>query len=166
MHQVCGIGAVLMQEGHPIAYLSKASSSKHQALSTYEKELIAVVLAIEKWRPYLPRRHLIIKTDHFSLKYILGQKITTPFQSKWLPKLMGFDYEIVYMQGKENASTNSPSRLPVMQLLTMGTSTMTIDLMEQVKGSWEGDAHLQHLIQQLSIGQSHSKYYWAASQEG
>ena len=63
-----GIGAVLMQEEHPIAYLSKALSSRHQCLSTYEKEVMAVVLAVEKWSPYLLGRHFIIKTDHFSLK--------------------------------------------------------------------------------------------------
>ena len=44
-----GIRAVLMQEGHPIAYLSKAITPKLQALSTYEKEFMAVVLAVEKW---------------------------------------------------------------------------------------------------------------------
>jgi len=43
-----GFGAVLIQESHPIAYLSKALSSKHQALSTYEKEFMAIVLAVEK----------------------------------------------------------------------------------------------------------------------
>ena len=74
-----GIGAVLMQEGHPIAYFSKALSQRHQVLSTYEKELMVVVLAVERWRPYLLRRHFIIKTDHFSLNYILEEKITTPF---------------------------------------------------------------------------------------
>jgi len=83
-----GIGAVLMQEGHPIAYFSKALSPKHQGLSAYDKELMAMV-PVEKWRPYLLGRHFIIKTDHFSLKYLLEQKITTAFQSKWLPKLMG-----------------------------------------------------------------------------
>ena len=46
-----GIGAVLMQDAHPIAYLSKALSPKHQQLSTYEKEFLAVVMAVEKWRP-------------------------------------------------------------------------------------------------------------------
>ena len=48
-----GIGAVLMQDGHPISYLSKPLSVRNQALSTYEKECMAILLAIEKWRPYL-----------------------------------------------------------------------------------------------------------------
>ena len=43
-----GIGAVLMQEGHPIAYLSKALGPKHQALPVYERELLAVILAVQK----------------------------------------------------------------------------------------------------------------------
>jgi len=74
-----GIGAVLMQESHPLAYLSKALSPKHQALSTYENEFMAVVMAIERWRPYLLGRHFVINTDHFSLKYLVEQKITTAF---------------------------------------------------------------------------------------
>jgi len=94
------IGAVVMQEGHPIAYLIKALAPKHQALSTYEKEFMAVVLAVENWRPYLLGRHFVIKTDHFSLKYLMEQKITSSFQSKWLRKLMGYDYEICYRKGK------------------------------------------------------------------
>ena len=69
-----GIGVVLMQESHPTTYFSKALAQKHQALSAYEKELMVVVLAFEKWRPYLLGRHFIIKTDHFSLKYLLEQK--------------------------------------------------------------------------------------------
>lgn len=48
-----GVGAVLLQEGHPIAYLSKPLSPRNQALSTYEKECIAILMAIEKWRSYL-----------------------------------------------------------------------------------------------------------------
>jgi hypothetical protein len=40
-----GIGVVLMQQGHPIAYLSKALSNKSQALSTYEEECLAIILA-------------------------------------------------------------------------------------------------------------------------
>ena len=89
-----GIGAVLQQEGHPIAYLSKTLSPKHQSLSTYEKEFLVVLMALNKWKGYLLDRHFKIKTDHFSLKFLLDQRLTTPFQAKWLPKLLGYDYEI------------------------------------------------------------------------
>ena len=48
-----GVGAVLMQNDHPVAYLSKSLCRKNQALSTYEKECLAILLAVEKWRSYL-----------------------------------------------------------------------------------------------------------------
>jgi hypothetical protein len=48
-----GIGAVLMQDGHPLAFLSKALSVQHKALSIYEKEFLALIMAVERWRPYL-----------------------------------------------------------------------------------------------------------------
>lgn len=44
-----GIGAVLMQEGHPIAFISKALSPRHVALSVYDRELLAMVHAVTKW---------------------------------------------------------------------------------------------------------------------
>ncbi|GKC72485.1 putative mitochondrial protein [Tanacetum coccineum] len=62
------IGAVLPQNNHLIAYRSKTFAPKHQSLSTYEKEILAVILALQKWRGYLLDRHFKIKTDHFSLK--------------------------------------------------------------------------------------------------
>nr|GEX34495.1 hypothetical protein [Tanacetum cinerariifolium] len=105
-----GIGAVLYQNGHPIAYWSKTLSIKNQALSTYEKEFLAVVVALDKWKGYLLDRHFKIKTDHFSLKYLLNQKLTTPFQFKWLPKLLGYDYEIVYKKGSKNVVADALSR--------------------------------------------------------
>jgi hypothetical protein len=77
-----GIGAVLTQDGHPIAYMSKALSPKHKALSTYEKEFLVVLLALEKWRGYLLDRHFKIKTDHFSLKYLFGSKANHTFPNK------------------------------------------------------------------------------------
>ena len=47
-----GVGVVLLQEGHPIAYISRALGPKNQALSTYEKECPAILLAIDHWRSY------------------------------------------------------------------------------------------------------------------
>lgn len=75
-----GIGVVLMQQGKPIAYFSQGLAHKHQSLSTYEKELLAIVKATEKWHGYLQGHHCIIRTDHQSLKYLLEQRMTTLMQ--------------------------------------------------------------------------------------
>ncbi|KAF8388527.1 hypothetical protein HHK36_027202 [Tetracentron sinense] len=61
-----GVGAVLMQEGRPLAYLSKALSGKNLHLSIYDKEMLAILFAVQKWRPYLLVRHFKIYTDHRS----------------------------------------------------------------------------------------------------
>lgn len=57
-----GIGAVLSQEGHPIAYLSKALGPRSKGLSTYEKECMAILLAVDHWRSYLQHQEFLILT--------------------------------------------------------------------------------------------------------
>ena len=66
-----------MQNGQPIAYLSKAVSKSHQALSTYEKECMAIILAIDKWRQYLQHAEFVIRTDHMSLLYLTEQRVSS-----------------------------------------------------------------------------------------
>jgi hypothetical protein len=65
-----GVGAVLMQHGQPVAYLSKALGIKHKELSIYEKEFLALIMAVDKWRHYLERGQFIIQTNHKSLAYL------------------------------------------------------------------------------------------------
>jgi hypothetical protein len=75
-----GIGAILLQEGHPIAFISKSLGPKQQTLFVYEREMLAILHAVTKWKHYLWGRHFHIRTDHISLKYLLHQKMTTPAQ--------------------------------------------------------------------------------------
>jgi len=89
-----GIGAVLMQEQHPIAYFSKALGPRNQALSVYEKECMAILLAIDKWRPYLQHQPFIIRTDHKSLHHLTEQRLATKLQQKAMIKLMDLQYTI------------------------------------------------------------------------
>lgn len=58
-----GVGAVLMQKKKPIAYFSKALSKNNLVKSTYEKELMALVLAVHHWRPYLLGRKFVVYSD-------------------------------------------------------------------------------------------------------
>lgn len=155
---------MLMQDGHPIAYWSKGLSRKDQALSTYEKELMAVVLAVLKWRYYLLGRQFLIRTDHQSLKYLLEQRIGTPFQQKWITKLLGFDYSIVYKCGKDNPAADALSRKGELQhsvdpIATIhALSCVTSSWLDEVKLSWTTDNHIQQLITELQSGQAHSGY--------
>nr|GEV32796.1 hypothetical protein [Tanacetum cinerariifolium] len=157
-----GIGAVLQHEGHPIAYLSKTLAPKHQALSTYKKEFLAVLMALNKWRGYLLDRQFKIKTDHFSLKYLLNQRLTTPFQTKWLPELLGFDYEISYNKGTENIVADALSRINTgSELNAMILSTITSDLLQDIKSSYAQDLSLQKIIDELAQNTSaNNKYKW------
>ena len=96
-----GLGAVLMQDDHPIAYLSKALCPKNQALSTYEKECMAI-LAVDKWRPYLQHQSFLIRTYHRSLLYLTDQRVHTKLQHKALLKLMDLQFTIAYKKGVTN----------------------------------------------------------------
>lgn len=105
-----GIGAVLLHQGHPISFLSKALGPRAQALSTYEKECLAILLAIQRWRPYLQHEEFIIQTDHRSLVYLGEQQLTTSIQHKAFVKLMGLQYKIQYKKGVENIVADALSR--------------------------------------------------------
>ena len=70
-----GIGAVLMQQGQPIAFLSKALVEAHKHLSIYEKEFLALIMVVDKWRPYLQMTEFVIKNDHKSLSFLMEQNL-------------------------------------------------------------------------------------------
>ena len=114
-----GIGAVLTQHNQPVAFFSEALKGSALALSTYEKEMLAIVKEVRKWRPYLLGKPFTVRTDHKSLKYLLEQRITTPAQSRWIPKLLGYDYIIEYKRGSENQATDSLSRQGELQFLSI-----------------------------------------------
>lgn len=68
-----GVGAVLMQEGHPLAFLNKALGPKSRGLSTYKKEFMAILLAVRSWRSYLQFQTFTILTDQRSLTQLTDQ---------------------------------------------------------------------------------------------
>ena len=66
-----GKGALLMKEGRPISFESYQLKGKNQLKPIYEKEMLAILHAVKKWRSYLMGHHFKVKIDHDSLKYFL-----------------------------------------------------------------------------------------------
>ena len=71
---------------------------------------MAILHALKKWRPYLIDRNFKVKTDHDSLKYFLEQRLSSEEQQKWVTKILGYDFEIIYKKGKQNVVADALSR--------------------------------------------------------
>ena len=133
------IGAVLMQENHPIAYISQELKTSNKYASAYEREMLGLLLATKKWRQYLLGREFIVKTDHKPLKYLLEQRLYTEAQHTWLLKLCNFRYRVEYKKGKENIAADSLSRrdespdMPTLLEITVVESDWVRLLKEMVK---------------------------------
>jgi len=135
-----GVGAVLMQENHPIAFLSQALKGKALHMSTYEKELFALVTAVHKWRPYLLGQSFVIRTDQQSLKFLLEQKVGTPFQQRWLTKLLGYDFLVEYKKGVENKVEDALSRRDSK------AADISLSLLSLPVLGWVDDLKAQYLL--------------------
>ena len=109
------VGAVLGQrrEGKPfvIYYASRTLNSAQMNYSTTEKELLAVVFALDKFRAYLIGSPIIIFTDHAALKYLLTKKDAKARLIRWILLLQEFDITIKDKKGVENVVANHLLRL-------------------------------------------------------
>lgn len=143
-----GLGAVLMQNQRPISYFSQALTERQQMKSVYEREHMAIVFAIQKWRHYLLGRKFVVRTDQKSLKFFLKQREINMEYQRWLTKLLGFDFDIHYKPGLENKAADALSRKsPVAEMFALPVP-VSIQL-EEVGAEVERDEALSKIIQEL-----------------
>lgn len=151
-----GIGAVLMQDQQSVAFLSKALGHRTQVLSTYEKESLAIILAVDHWRPYLQHDEFLIR----SLAFLDNQLLTTSWQYKAMTKLLGLRYRIVYKKGLENGAADALSHrssdgLPILSALSVGLP----DWLQDVVSGYKSDPEALQLLHSFKEGTCHSAHF-------
>ena len=97
-----GIGGVLSQEGHPVAYFSEKLNDSKLKYSTYDKEFYAVIQALRYWRHYLLLQEFILYSDHEVLRFLNSQKKLNHRHGRWVKFLQAYTFILNYLTGVEN----------------------------------------------------------------
>ena len=98
----------------PIAYFSRKMNDTERRYATHDKELLALVRAVDHWRCYLEgsEHPIMLRSDHRSLQHLSTQPNLNARQVRWMERLSEFDFVIGYVPGKENAVADALSRRP------------------------------------------------------
>lgn len=146
-----GIGAVLTQDGHPLAYISRALGPKSKGLSMYEKEYMAFLMAIQQWRQYLQFAEFTIYTDQQSLVQLTDQRLHTPWQQKLFTKLLVLQYRVLYKPGSSNRAADALSRHSAPPSSCAAISTITPQWIQDVASSYLHDNEATAMIAKLAV---------------
>lgn len=116
-----GMGAVLFQkdendEERPVAYFSQKFTSAQKNYSVTERECLAVVAAIKKFRPYIEMMPFTVITDHSSLKWLMTQKDLSGRLARWSLQLQSFNFEVQHRKGKLNVVPDILSRYDLEEI--------------------------------------------------
>lgn len=150
-----GLGAALMQkdsEGREtvVAYASRSLHKAEKPYSTPEKECLAVIWALEHFRPYVEGLHVTIFTDHNSLRWLMSRPNPSGRLARWSLRLQDFDFSIVHKPGTRNTVPDALSRNPLPL-----TSDTPIDLLPEY--ALIGSLDLRTLPPVLLADRSHLK---------
>jgi hypothetical protein len=118
-----GFGAILHQGNMPIAFFSRTVSPHHARLAAYERELIDL--------SYMWTRSFIMCTDHYNLKYLLDQRLSTILQHDWVSKLFGFQFYVEFKPDRLNATADALSRRDEELLSVHALSSPDFEFYEQ-----------------------------------
>jgi len=148
-----------LQDGHPLAFVSKPLGPRTRGLSTYDKEYLAILVAIQQWRSYLQHCEFIIFTDQKSLVHVTDQRLHTPWQLKMYTKLAGLQYKVVYKPGVSNQAADALSRHRQAPAQLEAISSVTPSWLVEVIEGYQKDPEAVKLLQHITLkGDSHPPF--------
>ena len=112
-----GLGAVIMQEGKPVAFSSKTLTPPEKMYANIERELLAIVWGAQKFHTYVYGRRVIVETDHKPLESIFRKPLNEapPRLQRMLLKLTKYDLVVRYVPGKQQVISDCLSRAPLSE---------------------------------------------------
>ena len=154
-----GLGAVLLQKGHPVAYISRSLNTTEQNYMQNEKELLAIVFACNKFHHYIYGFHTIIQSDHQPLESTMKKPLyqISPRLQRMLLKLQKYELTVRYTRGKDMhvADTLSKAFLHVNDEsseemeLAVHTLTSNLPVSETRKAEFKNATKSDHALQQV-----------------
>nr|GEY57887.1 RNA-directed DNA polymerase [Tanacetum cinerariifolium] len=119
-----GIGGVLSQNQHPIAFFSEKLNDARRKYSTYDNEFYVIVRSLDTWRHYLLSNEFVLFSDHEDLKFINGKHKLKPRHAKWVEFIQAFSFVIRHKVGSDNQVADALSRrhslITTMQIRVQG----------------------------------------------
>ena len=142
----------------PVAYDSKSFKGAELNYPVHEKELLAIIRALSKWRTDLLGNHFEIWTDHRTLEHFPMEKDLSRWQARWMEFLSQYDASINYIPGEKNCVADVLSRLPESPLLaiasifteprsrrTSSKLNLDTDLINAIKTGYSNDPFVKKL---------------------
>ena len=151
-----GIGGVLSQENHPVAFFSEKLNDARLRYSTYDKELYAVVQALRYWRHYLLPQEFVLFSDHEALRFLSSQKKLNPRHGKWVEFIQGYTFVLKHRAGTENRVADALSRRSML-MNTVRTEIVGFDRLKSEYSTCPDFGHIYHSLQQ-GPSSEHSDY--------
>ena len=157
-----GLGAVLLQDGHPVYFASKSLTAAQQNYVAIELEALAVSLAVQKFHHYLYGTSFTLQTDQKPLQAILSKSLVeaTPWMQRLLLPTIPYDMAVEYIKGETNFIADCLSRapvakdtikLPILQVNQITAHTRCtqdrIDRLQQSTAKVDTLALLKHTVQ-------------------
>ena len=184
-----GIGAVLLQEGKPVAYASKSLTPTQQRYAIIEQEMLAVVFGCQRFHQYIYGKKVQIESDHKPLESIMKKALqnTPPRLQRMLLVLQKYDMDLKYLAGKENILADTLSRASLEETtediaeeeleaqvhMVYANAPATNEKMKEIQEETAQDSCLMNVARYVTVGWPTSrdqvpadvKPYWSYKEE-